>query len=111
MAARINLLAQRLERLRREDRFDGQCEILGNLEGEFEAGAVLAAFQKAYGLVVHADGICQLLAASSALSAKDGNAVVEAAFGGGLALSVVAHINILLIRNKFVKFRNNRMRF
>ena len=75
LAARVDLLAQRLERPGREDGLNGQGEILGDLEGQLEAGAVFASLEEADGLVVHPNRFGQLVAADSALGAKDGDTV------------------------------------
>src|ERR1035437_8170876 len=78
----VDLLAEWLKGLFGEDGFDGQGEVLGQRQGQLEAGAVVAALQKADGLVVHVHGVGQLLAADAALGAQDGDAVVKAALAG-----------------------------
>ena len=73
------------------------------MEGEFETGAVVAAFEEADRLVIDADGVGEGLASDSALGAEYGDAVVEAAFSGSRwEWSVVLHDNILRIHNIYV---------
>jgi hypothetical protein len=58
----------------RANRLDGQLEVFAEATGEFQAGAVVAAFQVADGLVVHSDGVREVLTAEAGLGTQ---AVVE----------------------------------
>src|SRR5262245_31336485 len=77
LGLRVELLAERGERAEGEDRLHRQAEVGGQLEGELEAGAVLAALQVADGLVVHADRGGDVVAGQAALGAQDRQPVVD----------------------------------
>lgn len=82
MAACVDLLAERLQRPGREYGLDGKAEVFADLKRQLEAGAVLAALEKADGLVIDANGVGQRLTAGSALGAQHSDAVVETTFAG-----------------------------
>ena len=63
--------------LTRKDRFDRELEHFGKSECELQAGVVFAALDVADRLVVHADGLGQLLTREVPLSAQDGDAVMQ----------------------------------
>lgn len=68
----------------------------GDDEGQLEARSVVAALEKADGLVVHAHCVGQLLSADAAFGPQLGDAVVEAAFAWKSRMrSVVLHDIIL----------------
>src|SRR5215469_15504220 len=66
-------------RLEAEDRFNGEAEKLGDGQGQFEAGVVIAAFDVADGLVVDAELVGELPARQPAFGAEHGEPVVDAA--------------------------------
>jgi hypothetical protein len=59
-------LAHWPERLAGKDRGKRQLEELREPEGQFETGAIVAAFQVTDRLIIYADGVSQLLTAQTA---------------------------------------------
>src|SRR5215813_1713372 len=64
-------------RLEAEDRFDGEPEEVGDGEGQFEAGVVVAAFDVADRLVVDAELVGELFARQPAFGPEHGEPVVD----------------------------------
>ena len=90
------MFAEWLEGPSREDGFYGEIEEFRESKGEFEAWAIVAALEKADGLVIDVEGVSQLLSGDTALGAENGNAVEKATFPGRvLRVCVSVHIEIL----------------
>lgn len=102
----IDLLTQWLEWLGRKDSFNGKPEKFGNCKSERKAGAVIAALEKSNRLVVHTNGISEILPTDGTLSPQDRDAVVKTAFTRASSFFVSLHDIILRIQNKLVKKEN-----
>jgi hypothetical protein len=65
------------ERFDGEDDLDGKVEEGGDAQGEMQARAVLAAFEVADGLIVHAERVCELTSADTLLGPEQRDPVVD----------------------------------
>src|SRR5450759_5227241 len=73
----IEPAAHGFKRLAREDGLEREPEILGDPERELQAGVVVATLQISHGLVVDAQGLCQLLPGESVLCPQHRNSILN----------------------------------